>query len=97
MNLGVKNPIILPQMGYPDLSSVHHSFLRMLNSLLKLLLLILIVQFFSYSRIRMTREFEYVTREYVAREFREKQGFSRSKIAKQWAETLRKCSEAQQL
>ena len=46
-----------------------------------------------YSRIRLTREFEYVTREYVTREFSAKYSFLRTKTAENWAKMTEKQSE----
>ena len=44
----------------------------------------------NYSGIRITREFEYVTREYVTREFSAKYMFLRTKMAENWAKLTEK-------
>ena len=46
-----------------------------------------------YSGNRITREFEYVTREYVTREFSAKYRFFRTKMAENWAKMTDKLSE----
>ena len=49
----------------------------------------------NYSRICVTRGFEYVTRGYVTRGFRENMRFLKTKTAKKSKQTLRKDSEAE--